>query len=142
MVALAQCHSTVEDTDDWCIIKDEGDTEYYIRTTLAIPIIGTADSFLWGLWVTQSQESFERYRATFDSDQSDDGSFGWLAVTMAPYQDPDEPLRWLECAVHWGPAGERPKLELWECDHPLAQDQHNGISIEKAAQMATGLLHG
>lgn len=133
----------VQVTDDLCQIEpapDDGDGVmiHCIRVILEIPIIGLNEPFTWGVWVTQSKESFDRYVETYDEDQSAEGSFGWLAVNM-PFYDgtrADENLVNLECDVHWGPPGQRPTVRLWECDHPLAVDQRSGISWDKAAGIA------
>lgn len=134
-------------TEDLCEIQPgEGIGEeplYAIRAVLEIPIPGTDGVFTWGAWVTQSQESFHRYRDRFDEDQSELGSFGWLPVTMPPYLrgGPDADTEYLECDVRWGPKGARPKIELWECDHPLFLDQRDGITVERAIEIATALRH-
>ncbi len=135
-------------SDDLCVILPapddrEGETIYCIRVTLDIPIHGAPDPFCWGVWVTQSEDSFERYVETFFGDQSGDGSFGWLAVTM-PYYDessPGEPFEALACDVEWGPVGKRPKVILQEATHQLYLDQRNGISWEKATLLARAMMH-
>lgn len=134
-------------TDDFCIIRPadgepEDATSYWIRATLDIPIHGADEPFCWGVWVTQSKESFDRYRDTFDDDQSEDGSFGWLSVPMAHYRDADGNWPNLKCDVRWGPKGQRPKVDLWECEHPLFYDQRDGISWEQAIAIAAALMHG
>ena len=133
-------------TDDLCIIgpaegEPESETRYWIRTTLDIPIIGAAEPFCWGLWVSQSKVAFDRYCETFDEDQSEDGSFGWLPVHMKHYRNPDGSWPMLECDVKWGAVGQRPKLSLWESDNRLFFDQRDGISWDKAISIAAPLMH-
>lgn len=133
-------------SDDLCVIRPssddpEGMTTYWIRATLDVPIHGAAEPFCWGVWVSQSKESFERYQATFDDDQSGDGSFGWLPVHMKHYRDPDGSWPTLECDVEWGSSGQRPKIKLWESDNPLYQDQRDGISWDQAVAIARPLMH-
>ena len=132
--------------DDLCIIRPAGDepeseTTYWIRAILDIPIHESDEPFCWGLWVTQSQDSFERYRETFDQDQSEDGSFGWLSVHMKHYRNPDGSWPMLECDVNWGPAGQRPKVTLWDSESQLFKDQRDGISWDKAIAIAAPLMH-
>jgi hypothetical protein len=133
----------IQITDDLCQIEPgsddvDGTIIYCIRVTLDIPIIGLNEPFTWGVWVSQSQERFEKYVETYEEDQSAEQSFGWLAVNMPFYNGTEtgEPLIHLKCDVHWGTPGQRPKAHLWECDHRLAVDQRNGIYWEKAAQIA------
>jgi len=133
-------------TDDLCVIlppkgQDESETTYWIRATLDIPIKGVSEPFCWGVWVSQSKEAFERYRETFDLDQSDDGSFGWLPVHMAHYRNADGSWPMLKCNVEWGPKGKRPKIEIQECDNQIYLDLRDGISWEKAIEIAAPLMH-
>jgi hypothetical protein len=41
---------------DQCIIDQE---EFYIRGCLEIPIIGTSEVFLWGLWARVKETAFD-----------------------------------------------------------------------------------
>ena len=41
-------------TDDVCTIDD---TERYIRGCLEIPVSGSSESLVWGVWVSVSEES-------------------------------------------------------------------------------------
>ena len=91
--------------------------------------------------MTQSQESFHRYGESFGADQAGMSSFGWLPVTMPPYLrgGAEADTEYLECEVRWGPKGQRPKVELWGCDHPVFLDQRDGITVERAIAMAKQL---
>ena len=136
-------------SDDLCRIlpaggQEDAGTIYCIRTTLDIPIHGAEEPFCWGVWVTQSKDNFDRYVDTFSEDQSSDGSFGWLAVTMPHYKTTGEGdfIEHLECNVEWGAPGRRPKVLLHESSHPLSVDQRNGIEWEKAVAIASQYLHG
>ncbi len=134
-------------TDDLCRIKPaDGDVDsapiYCIRVTMDIPIIGAQDPFTWGVWVTQSKDSFDKYVETFDQDQSSLSSFGWLPVDLPFYDEGAEGdgLEHLECEVRWGEAGQRPKLHLWESSHPLSVDQRNGVNWSKAMTIANAVI--
>ncbi len=128
-------------TSDLCVIDEEN---FYIRCTLEIPIIGSDDPFVWGIWVTQSQESFNNYVETYNLDQSDKSSFGWLPVDMKVYLDADTPtnIQHLKSEVRWGTAGQRPTVHIHDDeDHPLARDQRDGISWDRAIELAGRMLH-
>lgn len=135
-------------TEDLCAIEParpgDGDPIFAIRATLDIPIIGTETSFCWGVWVTQSHEAYRRYAASFDTDQSGDGSFGWLPVVMPHYQQttPGEFIEHLACDVQWGAKGQRPKVLVHKCEHPLYADQTQGIEWERAVAIARHAMHG
>lgn len=128
---------------DLCVIKpgagaETQATNYFIRVVLEIPILGATEPFTWGVWVSQSQESFEAYVKTMGEDQSDQSSFGCLSVDLPHYnQTPiGANLEHLECEVRWQSKGKRPKIYLRESEHALAQDQMNGIDWDKATQIA------
>ena len=81
----------VRSSADTCIIDDEF---FFVRTILEVPIIGAEEPFTWGVWVSQSRESFERYLSTYYQDQSGDRSFGWLTVTIPGYVDGSGASAW------------------------------------------------
>ncbi len=126
--------------DDCCTIDNE---VFFIRGILEIPIDGAAEPFLWGLWVSQSADSFERYRDSFDRDQAGDSRFGWLAVTMPAYgrSGPGESLENLACDVLWQGTDARPLIALHEGDHPLCRDFKAGISWDRAIEIARQIMH-
>jgi hypothetical protein len=142
-VSESEREGRVRISDDLCEIAPspedvDGATIYCIRVILEIPIKGSKEPMTWGVWVSQSKESYDKYIETFDDDQSSFGSFGWLAVNLPYYtaSDADEPLQHLECDIEWSGIGQRPKAILWEDSHPLAIDQRNGISWQKAVKIA------
>ena len=105
-------------SDDLCIVyktdeRNKDDAIYGIRTILEIPIINTAEPMLLGVWVTQSRDSFTKYVETFDSDQSEFSSFGWLQVNQPHYKSyTDGFLSSLGCDVIGQAQGGRPKIWL------------------------------
>ncbi len=140
--ARAEC------TDDLCHIKaDPTDGSsvdiFYIRVILEIPIVGVSDPFTFGVWVSQSKESYERYVETFKRDQSDDFSFGWFTNTLPLYSDTStgDDHENIECDVHWERIGKRPKIIFWESDHELSVDQRMGVSWNKAIKLAKLAIH-
>lgn len=140
-VPEAELDRRVRLTDDTCVVDDE---VFFIRGLLEIPIQEVEEPFLWGVWVSQSRESFERYVETFDEDQSGDGSFGWLEVTMPGYIEEGENAEResLACDVTWRGAGERPLVTPQACDHPLYRDIAQGISWDRAIELARQVMHG
>jgi hypothetical protein len=119
---------------DLCKIVDR---DYFIRCTLEIPIHGVEEGFLWGVWATQSAENFRLYAETFD-DTPEHITFGYLANRLPYYPE----TLGLHLEVHWQAHGrERPKLALRECDHPLYRDWRDGISWDRAVEIATTSIH-
>ena len=140
-VPESEYQDRVKIDDDLCLIRAAGDDEddiFAIRVTIDIPIHDVEEPFNWGVWVTQSEESFFKYVDSYGKDQSGEISFGWLPVTMPGYKrtKDGEPFEHLGCDVQWQPKGERPVLVLHECDHPLYIDQRDGISWERAVEIA------
>jgi len=139
--------SRIKFDSDLCVIQPEHGSDdepiYCIRTILEIPILDSDSVFTWGVWVSQSKDSFEQYVTSYETDQSEYVSFGWLAVTMAPYCRPEqsEALEHLECDVSWGGIDQRPKIQLLENDHPLFFDQKDGITKQRAAEIAQVVMH-
>ncbi len=130
----------VHETSDTCVIDDK---QFYIRGLLEIPIHGAADPFVWIVWVSQSEASFDRYMETYDEDQSGIVTFGWLPMILPDYCDhpvPDGGSS-LACDVVWRPEGERPLVRPHECDHPLYRDFAEGISWQRAIAIADKILH-
>jgi hypothetical protein len=138
--------SRVKIDSDLCHIRnhDENadDDIYAIRVTLDVPIHGVEHPFCWGVWVTQSKDNFYKYIETYDNDQSNTVTFGWLAVTMSHYdrRGAGNETEHLACDVHWGVNGERPSIILHRSDHPLFRDQQNGISWDEAVTIARAFL--
>jgi hypothetical protein len=133
-------------TEDLAVIRpapDDPDGEVIrcIRVTLSIPIHGCVEPFLWGVWITQSEASFDRYAAGAGTDQRGQTSSGWLPVSMAPYRAAGGPLDHLPCTAHWGPRGKRPAIVIGASDHPLAIDQRDGIDRDRAEAILTAALH-
>ena len=113
-------------TSDRCTVDDEdGNTHYFIRGVISIPVHGQDEPWGIGVWVSQSEKNFERY-----SEREEDmaPTFGWLATRLSFYE-PD--TMELKTRVHFSDDGIRPSIELEPTDHPLAVDQRNGITLDK-----------
>jgi hypothetical protein len=89
---------------------------------------GQEEPFGIGAWVSQSRENFERYATTEDMAPT----FGWLVNRMAHYE---ESTLLLTTRVHFRAGNQRPTIELEPTAHPLAVEQRNGITIERAWQI-------
>jgi hypothetical protein len=148
-VPAADYDARVQLNDDACWIKaDEKDLEgediFAIRVILEVHIHGVEEPFSWGVWATQSKESFIRYLEGVGTDQTGEVSFGWLPVTMPGYKrtSDEEPFEYLACDVVWQDVGLRPKLFLHDSDHPLFIDHRDGVSWERAVEIAQLQMDG
>lgn len=122
--------------DDKCWYEDEDGVHYFIRTILEIPIVGIEEPFLWGVWVSLSKTSYERYIATYDAPALGDKWFGYLCSDVPGYDNTFS----LEATVRPRPGKSRPVMSLHEADHQLALDFQKGISVARAQELAEPLL--
>ncbi|HEV8391635.1 MAG TPA: DUF2199 domain-containing protein [Dongiaceae bacterium] len=120
-------------SDDFCKIEDR---DYFIRCILEVPIHGVEEPFLWGLWVTQSAENFRDYVKTFP-DSPERQTFGYLANRLPFYPETVD----MHANVHWQPGTRRPLVELKPVDHPLFRDWSEGITWERATELAAPAFH-
>jgi hypothetical protein len=129
-------------SSDFCVIRHDDQTDYFVRAVLAVPIHGVADPFVWGVWTSLSEKSFRRYYDTYDAPVAGDVFFGRVCNRIPWYPQPQS---WLEADVVVQLDGQRPLLRLHSAgdvaDHPLVVDQTEGISIAKAQQIAEHLNH-
>ena len=123
-------------SDDFFVLDD---SYYFVRSVLLIPIKQISESFGWGLWTSLSKQNFQRYQELWDAESpGDEGPyFGWLSNKLPLYPDTMN----LKVAVHLQDRGNRPLLELEPTAHPLAIDQREGITQERAKEIVQSLLH-
>ena len=123
-------------SSDFCVIDER---YHFVRAVLMIPVLGTAQTFGWGVWSSLSPENFRRYLDIWSLDDpgGEGPYFGWLSNRLPFYPDTLE----LKLKVVLQPDGQRPRLELEPNDHPLALDQRDGIAWARAVEMAEALMH-
>jgi hypothetical protein len=125
---------------DFCMITHDEGTDYFVRAVLEVPIHGVEEPFLWGLWVSLSENSFRRYVETYDAPVEGDGFFGWVCNAIPAY--PLGESRPADVLVQLG--GQRPKIVLHRGEpenDQLVIDQLNGITIARAQQLAERSFH-
>jgi hypothetical protein len=120
---------------DFCVIDGEDGEDRFIRAICPVPIRGTEEFFAWGVWVSLSVDSFERYRSSFEEpDQSKlGGMFGWLCNRLPPYPDTSQ----LQTSVILQDGRQRPLVWVNQAhdDHPLYIDQREGITTERLGEI-------
>lgn len=116
-------------TEDICILGDD----YFIRGNIPLPIIGTSETFCWGVWGSLSRANFQKV-----IDMNDDPErvevppmFSWLSNNIDEYP---ETLN-LKMYAHIQKLNERPLFELEHTDHPLSQEYHHGITPERVKEI-------
>jgi hypothetical protein len=114
--------------------------DHYVRARIQIPVIDTAELFTWGVWVNPSRESYrELVRRWNDSDRATQAPF--FAYLSTPLDVYSEPTLLLGTQVHVRPKPERPLAILEPSDHPLAVEQHNGITMDRVREFAEMIVH-
>ncbi len=123
-------------TRDICIIDGK---ERYVRGCLEIPVHGLNDKFVYGVWVSVSEQSFRRIHELWDAHVRDDEPpiFGWLCNRIPIYPETNS----LKTNLHLRNDGIRPAIELEPTDHPLAVEQRNGISLDRVQEIIAALSH-
>lgn len=124
-------------SSDLCHYQDRDGPHYFIRAVLEIPIHAIVEPFLWGIWVSLSEKNYHRYVENYATPVTSDSYFGWFCNHLPFY----ESTKGLKTTVHPQTGGNRPYIELQECDHQLSVDFHRGISIAKAQEIAEKCMH-
>jgi hypothetical protein len=122
---------------DFCVIDNE---HYFVRTVLTLPIKQHAETLEWGVWGSLSTDNFKRYAETFDDDgQSKLGAmFSYFSSRLRGYPETLNETT----TVHPRDGRQRPRVEFHSTSlHPLAVDQRDGISYERAIELASPALH-
>lgn len=127
-------------TSDLCTIEYDERIDYFVRAVLEVPIHGIEEPFLWGIWVSASKKSFLRYVETYDAPVEGDGFLGWVCNRIEAYPtDRSRPSNvWIQIN------GQRPKIVLHRSENEVDQlviDQTEGISVERAQQLAEAAMH-
>ena len=121
--------------EDICVIDGE---HYFIRGIIRLPIIGTAETFDWGVWGSLSRENFEKVLETFDDPKRVElpGMFSWLSNQIEEYPDTLN----IKMMAYTQELGTRPTFELEKSDHPLSLEYHHGIAPERVREIMTRWL--
>ncbi len=120
-----------------CVIDE---ASFYLRGCIEIPVHGYEESFIWGTWVSIRKEDYLEYVNFPDGDdRSSIGPYyGYLSGHFSPYEEMCEDLRII---VHPRETGIRPFLELESTGHALSQEQRNGISTDRLAEIYEIMMH-
>jgi hypothetical protein len=126
---LDPSHRTFLDSD-YCAINEE---DFFVRGIIHLPIVGSAETFRWGVWGSLSRANFEDLlRAESEPSQVDfPDMFSWLSSRLPDYPDTLSLKMWAEIRE----PGIRPNFRLEDADHPLAKEFHEGISPERVKEI-------
>ena len=121
---------------DFCVIRNEN---FFVRGLIEIPIIGESQTLRYGVWVSLSENNFQRMVDLWNDPAiiSEPPYFGWLSNSINLYP---ETLN-LKTNVKTRDTETRPYIELEPTDHPLAVEQRNGISWGRVREIAEKTMH-
>jgi len=119
-------------SEDLCVMDNE---HYFIRGCVEIPIIGTTEEFLWGVWVSLSKANYLKVNECWNKSELLEPMIGWFSTALPCYPDTLN----LKAKVHHRKDEFRPYIELEPTDHPLAVEQRDGITIERVQHIAEQL---
>jgi hypothetical protein len=119
--------------DDFCRLQN-GETRYFVRGLLELPIRGTSSYFGYGVWIETTQEAIERLGESWQDEDANLSERGFLANELEPYP---------------GSAGLKVTLQTRKTlpavvvdeAHALTDDQRAGISDDRANELAASILH-
>ncbi|MEL7515580.1 MAG: DUF2199 domain-containing protein [Pseudomonadota bacterium] len=131
-------HGSLRDTDHETLVvgQDKLSSDlcafaggYYIRCILPLPVLGSDQSFAYGVWASVKDENFNAYVNAWQNDDYSDfpGCFAWLMNDLPGWAIED----WLPCGLETGDGGDRPVLWVHEDRHPLATAQREGITFDR-----------
>jgi hypothetical protein len=122
---------------DQCVVDQQW---FFIRGCLEIPVHGSAEPFLWGLWASVREEVYDEISDSWEEQRRERvrGPFkGRLANSLSVYTDTLD----LKVKILIQPVGTRPVFIVEDSEHPLAIEQHTGMSEERSQSLASMLLH-
>jgi len=127
----------VELTESLCIIDEK---HFFIRGRIEIPVAGTDNVFCWNVWISVSETNFIRMNEVWnDPDRINEPPyFGWLQTQLPGYAATLN----IQTLAHTQPVGLIPQIEIIEENHPLAEEQQNGITWARVIELVEAVMHG
>jgi hypothetical protein len=124
---------------DYCSVENE---HFFVRGILHIPILGTDESFAFGVWFSVSRKSLDHIHeleknADEAAIEAEPPFYGWLANQLPGYPD-TLPLKARARLVS---SRGRPELTLEPGDHPLVKEQTEGITQERWQELVELFMH-
>jgi hypothetical protein len=119
--------------------EPDGREHYYVRGLLEIPIPSLDGYFGYGTWIEVDGESYDRLGDLWhDEGGREEPPFaGRLANELAPY----ERTLGLPVMLQLRDVDLLPAVELVDTDHRLRAEQQNGITEERAQELAATVMH-
>jgi hypothetical protein len=123
--------------EDYCAIDGN---DFFVRGIIHLPIIGTAETFRWGVWGSLGRENFETLLKVDAGPKRIElpAMFSWLSTQIPEYPDTLN----LKMYAHIQELDWRPHFELERTNHPLSREYHEGITPERVRKIMRRRLRG
>jgi hypothetical protein len=111
-----------------------GDADrHFVRALIELPILDEGDVFGWGVWVRLERDDVARVSASWTDEDAVGAEFpGWLATELSAYA----PTEGLPGTLRLRSVDLLPSFEVADARHPLGFEQHAGIGLERARELA------
>jgi hypothetical protein len=123
--------------EDYCSINS---SDLFVRGVIHLPIIGTLETFRWGVWGSLNRDNFETLLKMENDPKRIElpPMFSWLSSRIPEYPNTLN----LKMYAHIQKLDWRPHFELEPTDHPLSREFHDGVSPERVKEIMTNRLRG
>jgi hypothetical protein len=135
-IAAEQLEQRVVMTPDQCVVDGK---DFYLRGRILVPVVGVEEPFVWGIWAEVSPKNFVRTNELWavEGREKEPPFPGWLNSQLPVFGDTYN----LALSVQTQPVGHRPQFTVVDQDHPLAEEQRDGITMERVEEIAVRMLH-
>lgn len=134
-IEQSEAEARVDMTQDQCVVDEK---YFFIRGHIEIPILDFHEPLSFSVWSSLSEKSFLHMCDRWDDVDRDldPPYFGWLSSPIWIYPATIN----LKLSVQSRKPGLTPLFTVEPGGHPLALDQHQGISISRWHELAHQLL--
>jgi hypothetical protein len=122
--------AVVAPTGDFASLDGE---QHFVRALLEVPIPSEDDVFGWGVWIRLTADDVRDVAVRWVDEASVGHSYpGWLATHLPAYGSTLD----LPGTLTLRSVDKLPRFELHERAHPLVTEQREGISLDRARELA------
>jgi hypothetical protein len=120
--------------EDFAVLDEEW---FYVRGLLELPIPELESRFAYGAWAEVPRRDFKKLQKRWLDPRQFKPLTCWLANELTPYVGTTR----LKATLRPVSENQLPLLELEEAPHELVRDQRQGISVQRADELAAVVLH-
>lgn len=130
MVPESEFEYRVEENADQCIVDGE---HFFVRGHIEIPVNETGEVFIWSVWVSLSEKSFNHMSENWNFEGRENSApyFGWLMTHLPCYPKTQH----LKTSVKIQAVGLVPLITVEISEHPLSLEQQSGITIKRVHEI-------